>query len=301
MTAMEVTTITVERTIVSDASTIFLIDCLKDTDKQSARIRQEGICDELMALSTQEILHDTSRIYHERCQHRGDWVAAMNKIRDACRKGLLPLVFIDGHGDSAKGLAIPSGGYIGWEEYGRDLRAITSAARGQLTVIAAFCHSFAFVENAAKPDEKLPFAFYYGYEDVVLTSVVEDETQLIYESLLKDGGKSLSFDALQISSYDEYDHAIQLIAPVIMMQLAPRTLVAKLPHFSKAQLRAKIEKDSVNNGTPLGTLRRPIKQLMNNIPLLAAKLIETTMYETDRRKRFIKQIHSELRKARLSL
>lgn len=299
MTAMEVTTITVERSIVSDANTIFLIDCLNDNDKQSARIRQEGICDELMALSTQEIIHDTSRVYHERCQHREDWTAAMNKIRDACRKGLLPLVFIDGHGDSARGLAIPSGGYIGWEEYSRDLRAITSAARGQLTVIAAFCHSFSFVENAANLDEKLPFAFYYGYEDVVLTSVVEEETQLIYESILKDGGKSLSFDSLQISCYDEYDHAIQLIAPVIMMRLAPRTLVACLPQFSKAQLRAKIEKDLVDNGTPLGKLRRSIKQVMNDTPLLARKLIESAMYETDRRKRFIKQVLSELRKVRV--
>lgn len=300
MTAMEVTTITVERTIASDANTIFLIDCLGEGDKQSARIRQEGICDTLMAMFVQDIIHDLSRVYHERCKHRDDWAAVMNKIRDACKKGLRPLVFIDGHGDATRGLAMPSGGFIGWDEYGRDLRAITYAACGQLTVIAAFCHSFAFIEKAAaKVDEKLPFAFYYGYEEVVLTSVVEEETQRIYESLLNDGGKSLNFDALQISSYDEFDHTIRLIAPVVMMRLAPKTLVAKLPQFSKAQLRAKIEKDLAQSGTPLGQLRRPMKEVMNNIPRLATKLIETTMHDTDRRKRFIKRILSELKKARL--
>lgn len=300
MTAMEVTTITVERVIASDANTIFLIDCLGDGDKQSARIRQEGICDTLMALSAQDIVHDISRVYHERCRHRDDWAAAMNKIRDACKKGLCPLVFIDGHGDIAKGLAMPSGGFIGWEEYGRDLRAITYAARGQLTVVAAFCHSFVFVEKVTKVDEKLPFAFYYGYEDMVLTSVVEAETQRIYESLLNDGGKSLSVNSLQISSYDEFDHAIRLVAPIVMMQLAPKTLAAKLPQFSKAQLRAKVEKSLAQKGTPLGQMRRPMKEVMNNIPRLATKLIETTMHDTDRRRRFIKHILSEIRKARIS-
>lgn len=294
--AAEVTTINVERTIVSTASTIFLIDCLDEGEKQSARTRHEGICDTLLSFSSQKIMHDISQVYHERCKHRGDWITVMNKIRDLSKLGLFPLVFIDGHGDPERGLKMPAGDFISWHQYGQDLRAIIYAARGELTVIAAFCHSYSFIEKSIKLGTKLPFAFYFGYEGIVKTSVVDQETEIIYNSLLRDGGKSLDFDQFQISRYDEYDHAINLVAPVVMMQIAPKTLVTMLPEFSKKQLRAKLEQELTQQGIRLGNLRRAITEALRNTNKLSASLIESTMHDTDRRRRFIKQIHSEMKK-----
>lgn len=292
MTTAEVTTIIIEREVVSSASTIFLIDCLSDRDKQSARTRHEGICDTLMSKSTKDIIHDTSRVFHERCQDRAEWTAAMNKIRDLSKRGLLPLVFIDGHGDSEKGLKLPSGEFISWKTYGVDLKTITDAARGELTVIAAFCHSFAFVQLVNKASDKLPFAFYHGYEGVVKAHVVDDETEVIYKSLIENGGQTLDFDKMQISRYDDYDHAINLIAPVIMMRLAPKTLVAKAPQYSKAQMRASLKKQFAREGKPLGQIRNPLKQAINSTAEVAVKLISSTMHETDRRRKFIEKILS---------
>ncbi len=296
MPAKEVTTISVERSIVSSANTIFMIDCLGEGDKQSARSRHEEVCDTLMGLSPQSFTHDTSRVYHERCKHRSDWATAMDKIRDMSKQGLLPLVFIDGHGDPQKGLQMPDGGFISWAEYGRDLKAITYAARGELTVVAAFCHSYAFVGSIVKLEEKLPFAFYFGYEDAVQTATVDHETGIICDSLLRDGGQSLDFDKLQISRYDEYDHAIKHISPIVMMRLAPKTLVSIIPQLSKAQLRARLERDLAQQGQPLGKLRKAIKEAMRNTNRLAVRLIEVSMHDTERRRRFIRKILSEVKK-----
>jgi hypothetical protein len=298
MSTMEVTTITIEQTIASNADTFFLIDCLGEGDKQSARIRHEGIRDTLMAQSAQNIFHDTSRIYHERCKSREGWARTINKIQESCQQGMLPLVFIDGHGDAEKGLALPGGGFIGWQEYGESLRAITDAAHGELTVVAGFCHSFAFVKTVERARGTLPFAFYYGYKDEVRTSDVENETRLIYESLIEDGGQSLRQGALQISRYDEFEHALETVVPVIMMDCAPETLRSELPEFSKRRFRGAFEKDIATMGRPLGETRKLFNQLLSNTPLIAQRLIEARMHDTDRRSRFIERIHSEIEQAR---
>lgn len=295
MTSMEVTTINFDEKIATDASTIFLIDCLTEKDKQSARSRHEGICDTLLAQSVHGISHDMSRIRRLQCKDHGEWSAAMSEILDECKKGLLPLLFIDGHGDAEKGLSMPMSGFIGWPEYGQDLRAITDAACGELTVVAGFCHSYAFVKTAAKRTEKLPFAFYFGYKDEVLTSVVENETRLIYESLINDGGEVLNSLALQISKYSEYDHAANLITQVVFMGLAPETLRAQEPLFTKANFRRVIEKGLAQQGQPLGEVRELIKLFLKNPPLMADVLIRSCMHDTKRRRDFRAQIFSKIR------
>jgi len=106
---LENTTITLAMAVTSSANTIFLIDCLNAEDLQTARRRHEGICDELMSLPQSGFQADTSRVVHLRCQTREDWDKGLNKIRDVCKNGLSPLLFIDGHGDERRGLLMPSG------------------------------------------------------------------------------------------------------------------------------------------------------------------------------------------------
>lgn len=293
----EVLTINFEQRIACDANSIFLIDCLGELDKHSARIREEGIRDSLQALSTKDINHDLSRIYLLQCRSRDNWAAAIIEIGDKCKKGLLPLVFIDGHGDAENGLAMPNGGFIGWQQYGHDLRAITDAAHGELTVVAGFCHSFTFVKHAITMTDKLPFGFYFGYKDEVRTSIVEDETQIIYESLINDGGRVLDSRVLQISSFNEYDHALRLVGPVAFMAIAPRTLTAAMPQLSKAKFRSATERDAARQGNRLGARRALIKQVLNDTPRIAERLIDSCMHDTKRRTCFKEQILSQMKQA----
>lgn len=294
MPEMEATSIRVETAMVSPASTVFIIDCLGEGDKQSGRSRHEGIRDTLIELSPEAFEHDLSRVYHERCSSQNDWMSTMDKILQMCRHGHHPLIFIDGHGDRDKGLRMPSGGFISWKEYEITLIRLILTARGQLTVVAAFCHSYSFVENLINRSStqltRLPFAFYYGYKDEVPTFMVEQETRIIYESLLRNGGQSLNSDNLQISHYSEYDHAIKYVAPVIMMQIAPNTLISINPKFSKTHLRRTLEVDLAKSGWRLGQLRQAIKTAINSPLILAERLLQQTMHETERRRKFTASI-----------
>ncbi|MCK9814596.1 hypothetical protein M1B35_10785 [Pseudomonas sp. MAFF 302046] len=292
---LEKTTITLNMAVASSANTIFLIDCLSPDDLQTARRRDEGIRDELMSLPKKGFQTDSSRVVHLRCQTREDWDRGLNKIRDVCKNGLLPLLFIDGHGDERRGLLLPSGEPVSWEIYLRDLRAITYAARGELTVIAAFCYSLAIKPMLKGKNEKLPFAFYFGYTNEISAGIVEKETRILYESLLRNGGGTLQEEILELACFDEYDHAIDAIAHVVMMETAPRTLVAIDPRFSRAKLRAKVGKDLAADGVKMAGYGKVINKVIRNPKALAIKLIEDVMHDTNRRRDFIRNIHKEMR------
>lgn len=249
--SLENTTITLPMAVTSSANTIFLIDCLSADGLQTARRRHEGICDELMSLPEGGYQADTSRIVHLHCQIREDWDKGLNKVRDVCKRGLSPLLFIDGHGDERIGLLMPSGESVSWEIYLRDLEAITYAARGELTVIAAFCYLLAVKQKLKGKKGKLPFAFYFGYTSEISAGILEKETKILYESLLRNGGKTLQEEVLEFSCFDEYDRAIDAITHVVMMETAPRTLVAIDPRFSRAKLRAQVGRDLAVDGVKM--------------------------------------------------
>jgi bacterioferritin (cytochrome b1) len=292
---LENTTITLAMAVTSSANTIFLIDCLSAEDLQTARRRHEGICDELMSLPPSGFQADTSRVVHLRCQTREDWDKGLNKIRDVCKNGLSPLLFIDGHGDERRGLLMPSGESVSWEIYLRDLRAITYAARGELTVIAAFCYSLAVKPMLKGKKGKLPFAFYFGYANEISAGIVEKETRILYESLLRNGGETLQDEVLELSCFDEYEHAIDAIAHVVMMQTAPRMLVSIDPRFSRAKLRAKVGRDLAAEGVKMAGYGKAINKAIRNPKALAMKLIEDVMHDTDRRRDFIRDIQKAMR------
>lgn len=294
MPEVEVTSIRVEKAVVSPVSIIFIIDCLTDRDKQSGRFRYEGIRDTLMELSPEEFENDLAQVNHESCSSRDDWATTVNRIFNLCQSGHRPFVFIDGHGDEIRGLRLSSGEFISWEEYELSLIQLVLSAQGELAVFGAFCYSYTFVDKIIKRSvnqlTKLPFAFYYGYKCEVPTSVVEEETRAVYESLLRDGGQSLDFGSFQFSCYSEYEHAIQYVAPTIMMQLAPKTLVSMVPGFSKNHMRRALEVDLAKNGFRLGRVRHSIRVAINSPQVLAEHLLELTMHKTERRKRFISSI-----------
>jgi hypothetical protein len=292
---LEKTTIKLHMAVASSANTIFLIDCLSPDDLQTARRRDEGIRDELMSLPEKEYQADSSRVVYLRCQTREDWDRGLNKIRDVCKSGLLPLLFIDGHGDERRGLLMPSGESVSWEIYLRDLRAITYAARGELTVIAAFCYSLAIKPMLKGKHEKLPFAFYFGYTNEISAGIVEKETRILYESLLRNGGGTLQEEVLELACFDEYEHAIDAIAHVVMMETAPKTLVAIDPLFSRAKIRAKVDKSLAADGVKMAGCRKVINKAIRNPKAIAIKFIEDVMHDTNRRTDFIRNIHKEMR------
>jgi len=286
------TTITLQQSMVSPVNSIFIIDCLGLSDQKSARRRHEDICDELMALAPLTFEEDRTRVLHCKCADLNELVLLLSVIREYCQKGVLPLLFIDGHGDREKGLKLPSGQFMGWDMYLDLLNHITLATGGELTVIAAFCNSMA-IEPMLSLSARLPFSFYYGYASEVPAGLVETETKMIYESLLRDGGQRFGELPLQISSYSEYHHANQLIAHALLLAWAPETLAEVAPELSRGTLRAFYEQRLAANGVPLSGARKNFNKLIRGNGLVSS-LVTSGMHDTPRRERYLYEILQQM-------
>lgn len=293
---MKKTTVRISKSLSSPASEIFIIDCLGPDDLQSAKRRHEDICDQLSSLSASTIKDDRNHAHHLSCQNKEDIKKSFNKIESICRQGALPLLFIDGHGDAHKGLALPSGEFINWKYYLSLLNRVISLTRGELTVVAAFCHSMAIKETLPK-EKKLPFSFYYGYTNEVPAGVIETETKLIHESLIKDGGNRLheSLSDLEISSYSEYEHARELIAYALLIAWDPETLAKIFPDLSLRKLRSQYEKELAKNRIPLSGKRKEFNEITRGKSLVS-KIIKELMHETTRRERLLEEITQQMDK-----
>lgn len=291
---MEKTKLTISRSLASPANEIFIIDCLKSNELQSARLRHEDILDQITFISKPTDRDDRGRIHHLQCQNKQEFKKTFEKIISQCKQGTLPLIFIDGHGDSRKGLALPSGEFINWKYYCSLLNRVTSVTGGELTVVAAFCHSMA-IKEMMPPGKRLPFAFYYGYTDEISAGLIQTETTLIHESLLKDGGQQLfeKLEKLTISLHSEYEHVQEILAPILLLAWAPNTLAKKLPELSRGKLRTQYERTSAAKGEPLSGKRKKFNQLIKGSSL-ASKVIEGTMHNTSRRERLLQEIREEM-------
>lgn len=280
------------RSVTSPANCIFIIDCLSDTDKQSGRQRYDGILDELIGYSTANFDELKRQIIHYRCPSLDQLMRRLNLIQKLGQKGVFPLIFIDGHGDRGKGLMLPSNEFMSWKELLGQLGSITSATGGELTVIAAFCHSMAAIGHLNKSDI-LPFSFYYGYQEAIPASIVEEETQVIYENLLHQGGLRLRDSSLKIESYSEYDHVIEAIAVAFMLAKDPNYLASKVPELSRGRLRKAFEKALIADGIPLSGATRVFNNAVRSSTLLT-EIIKSLMHDTLRRERLISEVVRQL-------
>lgn len=288
---------------VSNINAIIIIDCLFPGDLQTGQSRHEDVCNKLF-VSIPEISEDEiSKVLKKYCGTLNDFLACMAEIECNCKNGSQPLLFIDGHGDSKRGLAFSSGEFIEWNYYLDCLKKITDAANGELTVVAAFCHSF----NAVKllnNFEKLPFAFYYGYEGEVAAGLVAIESSEINRKVFVDRGKGLKKNPGSMMGYSEYDHAEKYYIPAISLMKNPEELAAAVPLLSSAKLRAQFDKLLARDGNSLSGSRKIFNEITRG-HLLAVYLIEKYMHDTPRRKRLIdeviRHIESDTAKANSSI
>lgn len=203
--------LTLPHSVVSKINSIFILDCIGSNEMQIRLHCQEQIYD---LLPNEDI--NNNKIIREQCLNRDNFIKVMKNISNPCKKGLAPLIHIHGHGDKSKGLSFPSGEYISWSCLMENFMIITENARGETTIILSSCYSYQVVTEFLKEYEKnmgiihrLPFGFFYGYEDEVSAGIVEDEAKYIHYSLLKDenaGEKIMNNPPEKISIFSEYDY-----------------------------------------------------------------------------------------------
>lgn len=196
------------------------------------------------------------------------------------------MIFIHGHGEEEAGLQLASGTYVPWSAYLEALGSVTRASRGELTVVAAFCHSMSPIRMLPNTG-RLPFAFYYGYDSTITAGEVHDETSRLYSGFLRNGGRTGPDKPTSLKLYSEYDHISQHM-------LAFVSLYGGLVHGEKAHPTISIRKairgvEESWPGAKLGGVRKFIKEAIKSRELVAT-VLEKLMYNTERRRRLIGEV-----------
>lgn len=275
----------------SPANFIFIIECLPESEKATGKNRREAIRDIFVEKNIYNELNDS--VHCNECKSKEDFFNSIGKIKYLCSRGGQPILYIDGHGDKNNGLLLPSGEYISWEVLIESFKKITSLARGELTIFAAFCYSMSLVKKLPEL-EILPFAFYYGYEGEVNVEVLEMEMNIIIEKMIENDSSGEDMDnlfkskSLQISYYSEYHVARKIIAIMESVKNHPEYL--KNIGLSKSKILQSTHEYIASKGNPLKGVSRFIKDNINNNCILI-NFLYRIMHKTDRLRQLVQSLN----------
>lgn len=113
-----------------------------------------------------------------------DFNESINKILidiDECN--VFPLIHIEGHG-SINGICVGRWSTLEWSDMIQGFRKVTNKSGGSLTVVSAACFSME-IEKNIRFNEKLPFAFYYGFNGEVTSGKLSEKTISLYKYFIK--------------------------------------------------------------------------------------------------------------------
>ncbi|MDH0625957.1 hypothetical protein N5C38_25520 [Pseudomonas chengduensis] len=288
---MDATKFNLRRSVFSPGNAIFIVDCLSESELQTGRTRLQGLHDLLLAKDPERFDYNKEFIRRFEASSAAQFARCFEQITGACKLGIRPVIFVDAHGHAEKGLRMPRGDFVGWGALLEELRKVIQRTDGELTVIVAACHSMKAVESLTSLG-RLPFAFYYGYSSTVKAYVLNEETKMIYESLLSDGGATvINAKKLQLKCFSEYDHVEDVLAFTLLIAKAPAVLAEKVPTFSRNKLRASVDKATFERGLPLSGARSKVNRMLNSGDI-CIQFVQQMMHATPRRKRVIEDIQA---------
>lgn len=278
------------KTVASPVNTIYVVEALKDSELKTGIYKYDEIRDLIISEFPEKSAHINNTIFLRKAPDLESLLSIFEEIKGKCNSQMMPLIFIDGHGDKAKGLQLPSGEFISWELLNNQLQQITLAAVGNLTVVASFCHSMLALDNHSYLN-LLPCPFYYGYNDEVSVEDILEEGKLIIKSFLLEG--TLCIKPLKIRLYSEYDRANMVSTIMICKYLEPQKYADFCPELSKKKLKKMLGKDI---GNKFGTKKKFNRFFAKNMILknILPLLIESVMYATARRKKYIENVLTEV-------
>lgn len=294
---MSARNLTMRRAAVSPAEAIYILGCLGEDEYSIPGRMHQGIVDTLMAVDAVNAISQSQNVFKIQVGDRATFEQVMKQIAENS-KTLLPLIFIDGHGDEGRGLRLPNEEYIDWSGLISLFGQVTMASRGELTVVASFCHSMELIRHL-DPSAKLPFSMFYGYESTITVGVIELETKEFYKSVIQDGGqKFLELDSIgelkngmEIRVYSEYDHIGFMLAVTILMRTDPKSLGSDQTLVSVRTLKKMIDTTSGHlNQSPKGA-RNLLKKIMKN-NLLSELMIKSMMHDTKRREYLLEDVRN---------
>ncbi|MDB0544269.1 hypothetical protein LBW62_23700 [Ralstonia solanacearum] len=182
---------------------VIVLDCLRDDDLQTGLAVYNNLRD----------LHDYSGhdcvIEHVRIADPGDLRIALERIRQRCLAGLLPILHFECHGDKVKGLEIGTQQIpFSWAALEGLLRPINVACEGNLGVVMAVCEGL-YAITPLRLHRHAPFYFLLGTQDAIRQGALADQLPRFYEVLFTTGDLDRALE--QVPSCRPF-HAEKLLA-----------------------------------------------------------------------------------------
>ncbi len=158
----------------SNNATIIL-DCLASGDLQTARRLYE------------DVMHLDGGINYRKIDSVDTLRKSLARIKLDCGNGMLPIIHIEAHGDSTKGIQVGDKKDIfSWKELVDSLREINIVTKNNTVVILAACEGF-YAILQVKIFQPTPFAFLIGSQDKVSAGDLDKHMIKFYSTLVKTG------------------------------------------------------------------------------------------------------------------
>ena len=159
---------------------IYVLESLPPGERQTGKELYDDV------LRWAEYRHGWFRSSYATIETRKQLLGTMAAIRrDVLRKGIFPLIHLEGHGSPA-GFALTKGmpQHIGWSELADALRKINVATKNNLLLSVASCHGSHIYKGIDITDRAPFFGFIAPLEEVSPAEIVEGY-QILYDRIIR--------------------------------------------------------------------------------------------------------------------
>jgi len=161
-----------------------ILDCLASTDLQTARRLHE------------DLVYLDGGINYRKIDSIETLLKVLERLKQDCKSGMLPIIHIEAHGDSSQGIQIGDNKEIfAWKTLVDELRKINILTRNNTGVILAACKGLHAILQV-KIFQPTPFAFLIGSQHTVSAGDFDKYMRLFYETLVKSGSVATAMNKL---------------------------------------------------------------------------------------------------------
>ena len=173
-----------------------ILDCLTSSDLQTARRLYE------------DVMHLDGGINYQKIDSVDTLRKVLSRIKVDCSKGMLPIIHIEAHGDSNKGIQVgDKKDVFSWKELVDSLREINILTKNNTVVILAACEGL-YAILQIRIFQPTPFAFLIGSQDKISAGDLDKHMVKFYSTLVKTGSAAVAMkeipDRMQLFHSEQF-------------------------------------------------------------------------------------------------
>jgi len=177
---------------------LIIIDCLSESDYQTARRLHENLCDKGYGDGVTLI----------KIENLNDFQSIISDLKDSfnpefdCQ--INPIIHIEAHGNQ-EFMKFPDKSTLSWQELANDLRIINILMGNQLVSFIGACHGYHFIHNNHTINKFTPVYFCIAPLEIISGEDIEVAALDFYVSLFSTGNLTSSAKLLNGSKFYNYN------------------------------------------------------------------------------------------------